>query len=224
MAISFPNNPNINDTIIQAGITYLWNGVSWEVVPDAISFNDVGGNKISFDNGGEITSDPVSGIVLDGPNTVVSGTFSVNGEDVTSSIVGATAFDHDETLFPASIQQKDEALEFIYSDLKLDEDELITHLSDGLAGTTFRDEVSITVTARTGGTASCTEVDAGGDPVRIFDKTAGISAGITATNLAGYSFDHWSGSYPSDIADPTVSTTTVLMNKDQYVTAYFKKN
>lgn len=41
MAIQFPSNPSLNDTVSQAGRNYIWNGTSWDAVPDTISFNDL---------------------------------------------------------------------------------------------------------------------------------------------------------------------------------------
>lgn len=255
MAIQFPSNPQINDTTEQAGIIYLWNGNSWEVVPKAITFEDVGGDTVFLNNGAEIINDPVSGLVLNGPDVVVTGDLYVTGDayvspdslyigdshlldDPISGLVVSgkglvvsggqitvdnkslsstiSEFTHDASLFPSDIQEITQALEFSHSDNAIDEFSATGHFISGLFGESFADEVKLTITARTGGSAST--INQG----HIYLK--GDSADIGANPLPGYSFDTWSGSNTTDIADSTSATTTVLMNKDQYVTAYFKKN
>lgn len=255
MAIQFPSNPQINDTTEQAGIIYLWNGDSWEVVPKAITFEDVGGDTVFLNHGAEIINDPVSGLVLNGPDVVVTGDLYVTGDayispdslyvgnthlfdDPISGLVVSgqglvvsggqitvdnkslsstiSEFTHDGSLFPSDIKEITQALEFSHSDNTIDELSATGHFISGLFGEAFADEVRLTITSRTGGSASTTNQGL------IYLK--GDSASIQANPLPGYSFDTWSGSNTADITDPSLSTTTVLMDKDQYITAYFKKN
>lgn len=255
MAIQFPSNPQINDTTVQAGITYLWNGASWEVVPEPITFSDVGGDTVFLEHGAEIINDPVSGLVLDGPDVIVTGDFYVTGDayispdslhvgqthlfdDPISGLVvsgqglvvsggqitidnkslssSISEFTHEGSLFPADIKEVSQALEFSHSDNTIDELSATGYFISGLFGESFADEVRLTITSRTGGSAST--VNQG----LIYLK--GDIASIEANPLPGYSFDTWSGSHVADITDASLSTTTVLMDKDQYVTAYFKKN
>ena len=261
MAIQFPNNPSVGDTITQAGINYLWNGVSWEVVPEIIEFSDIanipttlagygiidadvkgdlgvtgqstfiedvnisgdlyvtGKAYISPDSihmgGSRISDHPTSGIVIDGSGLAVNGELYVGGENIYDAVQDALTFDHDETLFPSGVKTYDEALEYSTSQNHLD-DVLTGHFFSGLNGFNFSESFKLTVTSRQGGFASST------DPSSIY--LLNDVANITANPLPGYSFDYWSGANYSDINDQFVNTTTVPMNKDQYVTAYFKKN
>jgi uncharacterized repeat protein (TIGR02543 family) len=49
------------------------------------------------------------------------------------------------------------------------------------------------------------------------DYDSGMSVTLTATPASGYTFDHWGGS-----ATGTNPTTTIIMNSDKSVTAYFE--
>jgi uncharacterized repeat protein (TIGR02543 family) len=50
------------------------------------------------------------------------------------------------------------------------------------------------------------------------DYDSGMSVTLTATPASGYTFDHWGGS-----ATGTNPTTTLIMNSDKSVTAYFEQ-
>jgi hypothetical protein len=42
MAINFPDNPTVGQTLIQSNATWSWNGVAWDVLPsDTVSFDDL---------------------------------------------------------------------------------------------------------------------------------------------------------------------------------------
>jgi hypothetical protein len=41
-SINFPDNPTIDETYTYSGTTYIWNGVTWGIVPSGLSPNTVG--------------------------------------------------------------------------------------------------------------------------------------------------------------------------------------
>ena len=261
MAIQFPNNPSVGDTVNQACISYQWNGASWEVVPEVLEFSDITNTPTTLAGYGIIDADvkgdlgvtgqstfiedvkvsgdlyvtgkayispdsihmgqssisdhPVSGIFISGSGLAIDGELYVGGENIYDSVQNALVFDHDKTLFPIGVKTYDEALEYSQSQNHLD-DILTGHFFSGLHGLSFSESFELTVTSRQGGFASST------DTSNIY--LLNDMANITANPLPGYSFDHWSGANYTDIDNQFVDTTTVFMNKAQYVTAYFKKN
>jgi hypothetical protein len=266
MAIQFPSNPSLNDTVSQAGRNYVWNGTSWDAVPNAVSFNDlastpnsligygisdsdVGGylsvqgqsyfnGDVKLNNdlyvtgaayfsphtiyigGSSISDDPTDGITIGGAGLSVEGDLTVQGvtianyitNEISQSSEADTAFTHDGSLYPGHIKTKDDALEYVLFSAQSLDNRMIEHFNDGITGHQFEYEFRLVATARKGGLASVS------DSSNLY--LSGTTANISASALPGYSFDHWSG---ENLADSFSSTTTVTMNGERLVSAYFTK-
>ena len=89
MAISFPNNPSLNDTFTSGGITFTWNGTNWVSSKDSNILADttpqLGGNLDV--NGRDITG--TGNINVTG--TVTATSFSGDGSSLTGAGTTTTA-------------------------------------------------------------------------------------------------------------------------------------
>ena len=85
MAINFPNSPNFNDTYTVLGITWRWNGVSWNVASNQTGNQVVGYVGVSSNNTSIGTS--ISTLNFLG----IGNTFALSGDRVDVSIRGEGA-------------------------------------------------------------------------------------------------------------------------------------
>jgi hypothetical protein len=216
MAIEFPDDPTAGQLIEQAGITYRWNGISWDAVPDPMDYKDIVGSQINLDSGAEIIDHNESGLIIKGdPSVTISGALKVDGVDIFDSI-NDPKFYHDSGLFPDDIGTLSEAVEYSFTTNHLTED-ILNFFGEGISGSAQSNKFQLTVTARRGGSAAVTNEQG------IYIHESGSDVEIKAIPMNGYEFDHWSGSHVEDIAETGNATTLVTIDKHQYVTAYFKK-
>ena len=86
MAISFPNNPSLNDTFTSGGITFTWNGTNWVSSKDSNILADttpqLGGNLDV--NGRDITG--TGNINVTGTITATSFSGTLNSSDLTGAL------------------------------------------------------------------------------------------------------------------------------------------
>jgi hypothetical protein len=202
MAIQFPNNPNILDTVVQAGITYQWNGASWEVIPEPISYDDISGDSITL---GDSTISHVNneGLHIDSDGLYISGSIFNN-------------LSHNGNIIPNELTNLPDVVEYLAFNQSImnNETESVLSFGEGISGLNHSLEYRLHVASRSGGIASSPDSD------NIYDPNT--TANIQANPLNGYSFDRWESD--ADIADATSANTTINMTEDKYVVAYFKKD
>lgn len=201
MAIQFPSNPNLLDTVTQAGITYQWNGASWEVVPEAISYNDIADGVITLGDS-TIQSIANQGITIESDGLYISGS-------------KLNSLEHAGSIIPTHLDDITDIVEYLAFNQSLmsDINENVESFDEGIRGVSLSTQHSIYVSSRTGGVASCTNGSTFGE---------NDTALIEATALNGYVFDRWESD--SDIADDSLASTSVTMTSDKFIVAYFKKN
>ena len=89
MAISFPNNPSLNDTFTSGGITFTWNGTNWVSSKNTTVLSDttpqLGGNL-------DLNSQDITGTGdINVTGTITATSFSGDGSALTGAGTTTTA-------------------------------------------------------------------------------------------------------------------------------------
>jgi len=79
MPIQFPSNPTLNQTVVQANRTYVFNGTSWDAVPDTISFSDLAGIPSTFAGYG-VNNGDLNGYLSVQGNSFFNGDVKLNND------------------------------------------------------------------------------------------------------------------------------------------------